>query len=127
MMRRHTSLRVAHTALTDMVEKGTGYILVPQVEDVAALQEELFAVGVVAKVHAPRRISARKVREHTGLSQEAFALRYGLDVSTLRNWEQERSEPDAAARTLLWTIARNPSAVEQSIDMEESDVLTPTM
>lgn len=110
-----------------MVEKGTGYILVPQVEDVAALQEELFAVGVVAKVHAPRRISARKVREHTGLSQEAFALRYGLDVSTLRNWEQERSEPDAAARTLLWTIARNPSAVEQSIDMEESDVLTPTM
>lgn len=126
-MRRHTSLRVAHTALTDMVEKGTGYILVPQVEDVAALQEELFAVGVVAKVHAPRRISARKVREHTGLSQEAFALRYGLDVSTLRNWEQERSEPDAAARTLLWTIARNPSAVEQSIDMEESDVLTPTM
>lgn len=105
-----------------MIENGTGYILVPVVEDVATLRGELSSIGIIAKVHAPRKISARKVREQTGLSQDAFALRYGLDVSTLRNWEQDRSEPDAAATRLLWTIARNPSAVEQSIDMEEVDM-----
>lgn len=62
--------------------------------------------------------SAHEVREDMGLSQEAFTLRPGLDVSMLHNWEQERSEPDAAATTLLRKVARNPSAVEQSIDME---------
>lgn len=127
LMRRHVPLRAAHTALTDMIENGTGYIQVPVVEDVATLREELFSIGVIAKVHAPGKISARAVRERTGLSQEAFALRYGLDVSTLRNWEQSRSEPDAAATTLLWTIARNPSAVEQSIDMEDADAVAPAV
>lgn len=45
-------------------------------------------------------------------------MRYGLDLATLRNWEQGRSKPDVAANTLLWTIARNPEAVEESLDME---------
>lgn len=125
LMKRHAPLRTSHAVLTEMLEKGVGYILVPVVEDFDALRAELEAIGVIAKVHAPMKISAREVREDTGLSQEAFALRYGLDVSTLRNWEQDRSEPDAAATTLLWTIARNPSAVESSIDMEEVDAATP--
>jgi len=125
LMRRHVTLRAAHAALTDMIEKGKGYIAVPVVEDVATLQTELRSVGVIARIHAPEKINVREVRELTGLSQDAFALRYGLDVSTLRNWEQGRSEPDAAATTLLWTIARNPLAVERSIDMEEA-YLAPT-
>lgn len=35
-------------------------------------------------------------------------LSHGLDLATLRNWEQGRLKPDVAANTLLWTIARNP-------------------
>lgn len=123
LAQRHVTLRSAHAALTDMTDKGRGYVLAPAVDDLARLQDELRAVGVVAKVHAPTKISARQVRERTGLSQEAFALRYGLDVSTLRNWEQDRSEPDAAATTLLWTIARNPKAVEKSLEMEQADLV----
>jgi DNA-binding transcriptional regulator YiaG len=125
LMRRHVPLRTAHTVLTEMIENAVGYILAPVVEDVEQLRADLFAHGVIAKVHAPIKIGARKVRERTGLSQEAFALRYGLDVSTLRNWEQNRSEPDAAATTLLWTIARNPAAVEQSIEMEDAENTAP--
>lgn len=125
LMKRHVLLRTAHAVLSEMLETGVGYIQVPVVEDFDTLREELRAVGVTAKIHAPAKISAREVREDTGLSQEAFALKYGLDVSTLRNWEQERSEPDAAAKTLLWTIAKNPSAVEQSIDMEDVDAAVP--
>lgn len=107
-------MRTAHAVLTEMVEKGTGYLLVTVVEDIDTLRGELAAIGVTARLHAPLKISAREVRERTGLSQEDFALRYGLDVSTLRDWEQEVSEPDVAAATLLWVISRNPSAVEQA-------------
>lgn len=102
-----------------MVDTGKAYVTVPCVEDRRALTDELSAVGVIAKVHAPRPIDARAVRERTELSQEAFCVRYGLDPATLRNWEQGRSQPDAAATTLLWTIARNPRAVEDALDMED--------
>ena len=54
-------------------------------------------------------------------------MRYGLDLATLRNWEQGRSAPDAAASTLLWTIARNPAAVEESLDMDGPSAAVPTV
>lgn len=123
LVRRHLPLRTAHAVLTDMVDHGKAYVSVPCVEDIAALKNDLFSVGVVATVHAPRPLNARAVRERTGLSQEAFAVRFGLDVATLRNWEQGRSQPDAAANALLWTIARNPRAVEESLEMEDDDAL----
>jgi DNA-binding transcriptional regulator YiaG len=119
LVRRRLPVRTAHAVLTDMVDTGKAYVTVPCVEDRRALTDELSAVGVIAKVHAPRPIDARAVRERTKLSQEAFCVRYGLDPSTLRNWEQGRSQPDAAATTLLWTIARNPRAVEDALDMED--------
>lgn len=126
LLKRHVSLKAAYTALNDMLTTGVGYVMAPMVEDQAQLRAELRACGVIAREHAPKRIDVRKVRDLTGLSQEAFALRYGLDVSTLRNWEQDRSEPDAAATTLLWTIAKHPSAVANSIDMEETEDLAPS-
>lgn len=110
-------LRTAHAVLTEMVDDGRAFVTVPCVEDLRALKDELLSVGVIARVHAPQPIEVRAVRESTRLSQEAFSVRFGLDLATLRNWEQGRSEPDAAARTLLWTIARNPKAVEASLEM----------
>ena len=123
LVKRHVPLRTAHAVLTEMVDCGKAFVTAPCVEDLRELKEELSGVGVIAKVHAPRPINVRAVRERTSLSQEAFSVRYGLDLATLRNWEQGRSEPDAAASTLLWTIARNPDAVETSLDMEDEAVL----
>lgn len=119
LVKRKLSLRTAHAALTEMVDNGKAFVTVPCVENLKVLQDELSSAGVIAKVHAPRPINVRAVRECTQLSQEAFSLRYGLDLATLRNWEQGRSQPDAAASTLLWTIARNPVAVEESLDMDD--------
>jgi len=34
---------------------------------------------------------------------------------TLRDWEQGRKEPDAAARAYLKVIGRNPSAVSEAL------------
>jgi DNA-binding transcriptional regulator YiaG len=119
LVRRHLPLKTAHNALTDMIDHGRAYVTVPRVEDMQSLKDELSSVGVIARVHAPHPIDVRSVRAGTRLSQEAFAVRYGLDLATVRNWEQGRSKPDAAASTLLWTIARNPEAVETSIEMDD--------
>jgi transcriptional regulator with XRE-family HTH domain len=38
------------------------------------------------------------VRTDLGLSQEAFAVRYGIPVAALRQWEMARPAPDRATR-----------------------------
>jgi len=52
------------------------------------------------------------VRDRTGQTQEQFALRYQIDLATLRNWEQGRNEPDLAAQTYLRMIAAHPKQIE---------------
>ena len=47
----------------------------------------------VAMKHPPL---AKRVRRSTGLSQEAFAERFGIPLRTLQDWEQGRREPGAA-------------------------------
>jgi putative transcriptional regulator len=45
------------------------------------------------------------------LSQEEFSERFRIPLGTLRDWEQGRKEPDAAARAYLTVIGKNPQAV----------------
>jgi putative transcriptional regulator len=58
---------------------------------------------------------AKAIRKTTGLSQTAFAWRFGFDVSALRDWEQGRRTPDRAARVLLAIIKYEPKAVERAL------------
>lgn len=55
------------------------------------------------------------IRRALGLSQEEFAARFHIPIGTLRDWEQARKEPDAAARAYLTVIARNPDAVARAL------------
>ena len=55
------------------------------------------------------------IRRALGLSQEEFAARFHIPLGTLRDWEQSRKEPDAAARAYLTVIARNPKAVSDAL------------
>jgi putative transcriptional regulator len=59
---------------------------------------------------------ARRARAATGLSQNAFAARFGVPASSLRDWEQGRRVPDAAARSYLRVIARMPDAVAKALN-----------
>jgi len=43
----------------------------------------------------------KRIRAGVGLSQSEFAKLLGMPVRTLQEWEQGRSEPRAAAVTLL--------------------------
>jgi len=57
----------------------------------------------------------RVVRRALRLSQEDFAARFHIPLGTLRDWEQGRKVPDAAARAYLVVIGRNPSAVAEAL------------
>lgn len=116
LAKRHLSLRQAHAVVTHLFDDGEAVVTLPMVEDLAALTAELATCNVAAVPYgAPATLDVKAVREATGLSQENFALQFGLELATVRNWEQGRSEPDTAARSFLLTIARNPQAVRAAL------------
>ena len=70
----------------------------------APLTDDEFQRGYTA-------ILARRARAETGLSQRAFAERYGIPVASLRDWEQGRRTPDNATQSYLRVIAKMPDDV----------------
>jgi putative transcriptional regulator len=69
-----------------------------------------------ARVHLPPgAVDVRAIREKLALSRPAFAERFGLAVTAVRDWEQGLRRPDPAARVLLLVIARNPDAVSEAV------------
>ena len=63
----------------------------------------------------PRVPQIRTLRRALKLSQDDFAARYHIPVGTLRDWEQGRKEPDAAAKAFLRVIAREPEIVRKAL------------
>jgi len=49
------------------------------------------------------------------LTQADFASRFHIPIGTLRDREQGRKDPDAAARAYLVVIGRNPAAVTEAL------------
>jgi len=64
-----------------------------------------------ARVHVPNAVDVKALRDTLGLSQEAFAARFGFTVSQIRDWEQGRSRPVGALRAYLTVIAQDPENV----------------
>ena len=91
----------------------------------AMTDEEILAAALSdpdAQPLTPERLARMKptsrtrlIRRALGLSQEEFATRFAIPLGTLRDWEQGRKEPDAAARAYLRVIARNPAAVAEAL------------
>jgi putative transcriptional regulator len=65
----------------------------------------------LARMHRVSRVKA--LRQRLGMTQEAFAEAFHLPITTLRDWEQRRSKPDAPARALLLAIERDPEAMKR--------------
>ena len=59
---------------------------------------------------------AKVIRRALKLTQEEFAARYQIAVGTLRDWEQNRYEPDGAAKAYLKVIAREPDMVRRVLE-----------
>jgi len=61
-----------------------------------------------------RRVSRVKVlRQRLGMTQMQFAEAFHLPITTLCDWEQRRSTPDAPARALLLAIERDPQVMRR--------------
>ena len=65
--------------------------------------------------HMKKTPRAKIIRRALGLSQEEFAAKFHIPVGTLRDWEQGRKYPDAAARAYLVVIGKNPNAVAEAL------------
>jgi putative transcriptional regulator len=61
-----------------------------------------------------RRVSRVKVlRQRLAMTQAEFVAAFHLPLTTLRDWEQHRSTPDAPARALLLAIERDPEVMRR--------------
>ncbi len=67
------------------------------------------------RVHVPNRVDVRAIRSRLGLTQEAFADRFGFSVNTLRHWEQGKRQPEGPTRAYLLVIDRAPNAVLKAL------------
>ena len=55
----------------------------------------------------------RLAREKLGLSQSAFAARFGINLRRLQDWEQGRFAPDSAILAYLKVIESEPEMVRR--------------
>lgn len=68
--------------------------------------------------HAWRVVpSAAGARRKLGLTQPQFAALIRVPVATVRNWEQGRVVPDAAARALLAVLWYEPEASVRALQV----------
>src|SRR6266545_4593531 len=64
-------------------------------------------------VDMPATVDVKAIRTRLGLTQAAYAQRYGFELSSIRNWEQGRRQPEGPARILLLVINKEPEAVHR--------------
>jgi putative transcriptional regulator len=68
-----------------------------------------------ARTIAVETVDVAAIRKRLGLSQDAFARKFGLSAATLRDWEQGRRQMDRTAQAFLKVIDRAPEAVEKAL------------
>ena len=68
-----------------------------------------------ARVFHVNAVNIRRTRTRLHLTQRRFAKLIGVPASTLRNWEQGRTQPDGPARALLTVAEREPEAVLRAL------------
>jgi putative transcriptional regulator len=111
LARRGATMLRAKRALEAVLERGFSVLDLPLVEDADALRQELGQAGIASKlVAAPRPVDLAALRQRLLMTREQFALAYGLDPETLRNWEAGRRDP-GPARAYLQAIENDPEGV----------------
>ena len=106
LVRNGVGPRLAKKIVEDLAQYGVSTVCLDLDREVPAV---LHNAGVAIERGRQDEIDVRAVRARTGLSQRDFARRYGLAFTTVQNWEQKRSRPDAAGRALLRIIAADPA------------------
>jgi putative transcriptional regulator len=80
--------------------------------------DEILAAG--RRIEPDDVVDVQILRNRLGLSQAAFAARYGFSVDAIRQYERKRRIPSGAIRTLLTVIAHEPDAVTRALAHRKS-------
>ena len=115
LRRRGAPTLKAKRAVEAAIERKPNVLELPTVESLHTLAEDLRREGFGLSVVAARNVDVRSLRERLGLTQDQFALRFGLELDAVRNWEYGRRTPDVAARSYLAVIESDPEAVQQAL------------
>lgn len=86
-----------------------------QVEEAAWTDPDAYPLSGSALNEFERVPDVKAIRQHLNLSQREFARQFHLSLSSIRDWEQGRFQPDQAARTLLKVIARIPDEIRKAL------------
>ena len=116
LARRGMTMLRAKRAIEAMCDDGVAIVHVPTVEDLTVLTAELAEAGVAAKRIVSEPIDVKSVRAQLGLTQEQFAMRFGLELDALQNWEQGRTKPDKAAQSYLRVISMRPRETSEALE-----------
>jgi putative transcriptional regulator len=76
-----------------------------------------FAQGKPSKanVHRLSALDIKRIRSDAGMTQEEFAVAFGISVSTLRHWERGDRSPAGPALVLLNVMEKEPGAVLRAL------------
>ncbi len=122
LAKRGLSLLKGKRAVEEIMQKGLAVLELPAVESRRRVLAELAEAGIEARPRAEGIVNVKNLRKRLGLTQVQFALRYGIDIDTLQNWERRRRIPDEPARRLLRVIAMLPkeaSAAQEDMAARE--------
>jgi putative transcriptional regulator len=86
--------------------------LLANVRQASARARSLHRAGRANEINA---LTVKRLRGWTALSQPEFARLLGVELGTLRNWEQGRREPAGPARALLRAISNDPEHVLRAL------------
>ena len=67
------------------------------------------------RVHPAQDIDVREIRTKLHLSQEKFAMFFGVSKRTIQEWEQHRKQPNAASRNFLRVVEYAPNIVQEAL------------
>jgi putative transcriptional regulator len=84
------------------------------------------AAPATYRVHVPADIDVQAIRKRTGMSQHAFAARFGIPPGTLRDWEQNRRRPEGPARALLMIIDEEPGVAARALEKASKKAMRQT-
>jgi putative transcriptional regulator len=101
-----------------MVDRDLGKEIIRGLEEFKAWKRGEVKLKTV-DIDMPRAADVPAIRKTLGLSQPEFARFMGVSVATLRNWEQERREPQGPARSLLLVAKKQPEAVIKAFKVAE--------
>lgn len=83
--------------------------------ELPASERDSRPMTVEERKNARRKPRVTVIRRALRMTQDQFSTEFGIPLGTLRDWEQERAEPDAPARAYLRAIAGNAEAVAKAL------------